>query len=231
MTPSDLLGGRVALWWAGAYAATADPQMAAERRDELRADLHDHLQQGLAEGCEAAQVSRAMLGRTVRGIPSDVLWRFEIEWARDQLRSLVAEPTTVLGLLFLTLLPISLLADAARRFDFVPVEAREGLTVVCGFLYTFAVAYLLTAASMRFFVRQRLIAQPLRQRLLRFLRLVMFASFALSGIWRFAPDPYGQISAWAWAVFGLSLVANGIVLLVRAACGRKKALDLGKVPS
>lgn len=233
MTPGDLLGGRIALAWARMYTATTDPQLARERREELRADLHDHLQQGLAAGAGPVQVSRAMLGRTLRGVCADVLWRLEVEWARDGLRSLAAEPVTVLGALFVALLPISLLADASRRFEFVPVEVREALTVTCGVLYTVAVAYTLVAAGMRAVGAPRSPARPLPHRLSRMLRLVMFASFALAGIWRFAPDPFGQISAWAWAVFGVSLVANVLVWTVRAAMAgwRKRPLTLRKVPS
>jgi hypothetical protein len=215
------------------YTATTDPQLARERRDELRADLHDHLQQGLAAGAGTGQLSRAMLGRTLRGVGADVLWRVEAEWARDGLRSLAAEPVTVLGALFVTLLPISLLADASRRFEFVPAEVREALTLACGTLYTFAVAYTLVAAGMRTIGARRSSARLLRHRLSRTLRLVMFASFALSGIWRFAPDPFGQISAWAWAMFGVSLVANVLVWAVGAVVAgwRKRPLVLRKVPS
>jgi hypothetical protein len=233
LTPGDLFGGRVALWWVRVYTATTDPQLACERRDEMRADLHDHVEQALAEEAGLAQVSRAILGRSVRGVPADVIWRVEVEWARDGLRSLAAEPVTVLGALFVALLPITMLADASRRFGVVPMEVREGLTVACGALYTVAVAYALVAGAMRAVSGQRSPARPWRQRLLRLLRLAMFASFALSGIWRFAPYPFGQISAWAWAVFGVSLVANVLVLAVGAAVTgwRKRPLALRKVPS
>jgi hypothetical protein len=233
LTPGDLFGGRVALWWVSVYTATSDLQLACERRDELRADLHDHLEQGLAAGTDAGQVSRAMLGRSLRGVPADVVWRVEVEWARDGLRSLAAEPVTVLGSLFVALLPITLLADLARRFSLVPAEVREGLTVACGALYTVAVAYALVAAGMRAAGGPHSPARPWRQRLLRLLRLAMYASFALSGIWRFAPEPFGQISAWAWAVFGVSLVANVLAWAVGAAGAgwRKRPLALRKVPS
>jgi hypothetical protein len=235
LTPGDLLGGRVALWWAGVYTATPDPQLACERRDELRADLHDHLQQGLAEGVGLAQLSREMLGRSLRGAPADVVWRVEVEWARDGLRSLAAEPVTVLGALFVALLPITLLADSARRFGFVPEQVREVLTVVCGMLYTVAIAYALVAAGMRAVGGRRPSGRPLRRRLSRLLGLAMFASFALSGIWRFAPDPFGQISAWAWAVFGVTLVANCLALIVRAVMSRWRrkslpAVSMGVMP-
>lgn len=226
MTPGDLLGGRVALWWVAVYTATTDPQLARERRDELRADLHDHLQQGLAEEVGLAQLSRDMLGRSLRGVPSDVVWRVEVEWARDGLRSLAAEPVTVLGALFVALVPLSLLADAARRFGFVPEQVREGLTVACGMLYTVAVAYALVAAGTRAVESRRSSARPLPRRPVRVLRLAMFASFALSGIWRFAPDPFGQISAWAWAVFGVTLVANCLALAGGAAMSRWRSRDL-----
>jgi hypothetical protein len=233
LTPGDLFGGRVALWWVGAYTATTDPQLACERREELWADLHDHLQQGLAAGTDPGQLSRAMLGRSMRGVGADVGWRVEAEWARDGLRSLAAEPVTVLGALFVALLPLTVLADLARRFTLVPVEVREGVTVACGGLYTVAVAYTLVAAGMRAVGGPRSPARALRHRLVRLLRLVMFASFALSGIWRFAPDPFGQLSAWAWAVFGVSLVANVLAWAVGAAVTgwRKRPLDLRKVPS
>jgi hypothetical protein len=131
------------------------------------------------------------------------------------------------------LLPITLLADLARRFSLVPAEVREGLTVACGALYTIAVAYALVAAGMRAAGGPHSPARPLRQRLSRLLRLAMFTSFGLSGIWRFAPDPFGQISAWAWAVFGVCLVANVLALAVGAAVTgwRKRPLALRKVPS
>ncbi len=160
--------------------------------------------------------------------------RADVEWSRDRLRSVVSEPAVVFGVLFAVLVPVTLLADISRRLRGVPELLVDGLTVLTATLYTVAVAYVITAALMK--VRRSQEVGPARRnhrgrRFARFLRMAAFASFALSGIWRFAPEPLSHISAWAWACFGVALIGNVVVLVARGLVAGARALALRKVSS
>jgi len=233
MTPADLLGARMAVWWCDRYTRSADAAVGEDRREELWADVQDQIALDNNAGTGRGAMSRAVLGRALRGVPADLVWRLETEWVRDRFRSLLSQPETVLGGLFLALVPITAAGDVARSSDMEPAT-KQLVSLSCVLLYTVAVAYALS--RMRVVPPRRWVRALTGHQLARGLHLAMYSSFALSGIWRFAPGPWSRVSFWAWVAFGVTLLANAALLLTRLIIvvlrrAGHQSLDLRKVPS
>ena len=226
------MGGRLVLWWVDVYTRVLPDPLGRDRRGELLADVYDQLLAGHAAGLSPGRSSRRILWRAVRGVPADLWWRLEVEWERDRLGWLLSNPSAVLTFLFIVLVPVTLLADVEREG-----VLREVFAPVMGTLALLLVAYALAVATWRVTTRSGLFRTaptpglPLLVRVRRFTLPAMFFFFALSGLWRDSPDPFGQIAAAAWGLFGISLAFNlgsFLLLLVRR---RTSRLDFGKVPS
>jgi hypothetical protein len=71
--------------WCAFYTRGLPAEIATDRRDELRADVVDHIEWGRNAGASDRVLSRAILWRAFKGIPADLSWR------RAQLR--MAEAT------------------------------------------------------------------------------------------------------------------------------------------
>ena len=69
------LGVRAAAAWTRVYTGRLLPEVATGRRDEIAADLHDHLVDATATGSSSARVSGAVLVRMLLGVPADLSWR------------------------------------------------------------------------------------------------------------------------------------------------------------
>lgn len=68
---------RVAQTWLDLYTAGLAESVVVERRSEIENDLAEHARERAVAGWSVGRTARERLGRTVRGMPSDVLWRRE----------------------------------------------------------------------------------------------------------------------------------------------------------
>jgi hypothetical protein len=106
--------------WADWYSRGLPAATAEERRSELASDVHEQLVE--ASGDRPVQTSVSLLGRTVRGVPDDLLWRGSV------LRGL----------------------PAAERLSWrrrVADRRVTGLTVLCGTMMTAWCLFVLTRVS------------------------------------------------------------------------------------
>lgn len=219
---------RAATWWVDRYTHTAPPREGADRRAELRSDLHDQQAQAEVVGLSARTVSRSIVARVLRGMPADVAWRLQVERAPGRLEWHLAHPSSVLGAFFVLLAPAVVLLDASRG----PVRgfaAAQGLfalvvTVLASAAISFAAVAGVRRLARRPLFRMRTGLGPLRRAALCWI----CAMWALAALWRFFGDPLQAVSAAAWAAFGVALV-----IYTAAVCGSilSKALDLRKVSS
>ena len=236
MRSGQLRGVQLSMWWVDLYTRTLPDSMRAERRDELRADLHDQASDGLASGAKPGRLSREIATRSLRGVPADLRWRFDVEWERDRLAALLSHPSTLLTFLFALLLPLNLVWDLLLETGPALRPFVAGLRFVVWLLALVLVIYAL-AVSLFWLTSGRRVRRAARRspiglgrRVLRFSVPAMFFFFALSGLWRFSPDPLGQISAAAYALFGVTLLCN-LTGLVIIRLTTKTSLHLEKVPS
>lgn len=219
---------RAATWWVDRYTHTAPLREGADRRAELRSDLHDQQAQAEAVGLGARTVSRSIVARMLRGMPADVAWRLQVERAPGRLEWHLAHPSSVLGALFVLLAPAVILLDASRG----PVRgfaAAQGLFVlVVSVLASAAISFAAVAGVRRLARRPRFRMRaglgPVRRAALCW----MCVMWALAALWRFSGAPFQAVSAAAWTAFGVALV-----VYTAAVCGSflGRALDLRKVPS
>jgi hypothetical protein len=61
--------------WCAFYTRGLRAEIATDRRDELRADVVDHIEWGRDAGESDQALSRTILWRAIKGIPSDLSWR------------------------------------------------------------------------------------------------------------------------------------------------------------
>lgn len=216
MTTGRPWGVRLALWWAGAYTATAPAQDARDRRAEVAADVADQVR---AAGVEDRVVSRQIAGRVLRGVGADVLWRLSVERSPGRARWHLDHPATLLGTLAVVLTPAILLGDRLRTE--ATVRPGWALLLVHSAEVVLSAAILAIAATA---VLRRIVDRPHvpdepRRTLLDSVRrragLLICVCWAAAALWRFVPGLLGGLAAVAWAAFGLSLA----VWAVAAACG------------
>lgn len=219
-------GAKVALWWVGTYTRTAPAEVAVDRRDEVRSDLHEHSMAGLADGATRAQLDRQIVGRVVRGVPADLAWRVTTELSAGRLRWHLQHPTTVHSLALLMLVPLGLTADKLRdRVHGWTAAGPVGIVTLVGCSAVVAFS-LVSFAHLRPDTARRVDARRVRAVLVG----AMSFSWALAGVWRFAPTSLAIVSTVAWVGFGAALLAylvtRGAPLLIRLT-----GLALGKVSS
>jgi hypothetical protein len=109
--------------WCAFYTRGLPANVASDRRDELRADVIDHIDWGRSAGATDEALSRTILWRALRGVPSDLSWR------RAQLR--LAEATGLGTRLFAgwLLLGASVLAAGLVALALTAIgRDRQGLT-------------------------------------------------------------------------------------------------------
>jgi hypothetical protein len=61
--------------WARYYTRRVPGPVAGRRIDEIRADLHDHIDFERARGAGDRRIALSVLSRMVRGLAADVRWR------------------------------------------------------------------------------------------------------------------------------------------------------------
>jgi len=209
----DPLGARLAMWWVGALTRTAPRDAGNDRLAEIRADVHDHLMAGRALQLRPGILSRRIAGRVLRGMPADIAWRLEVEWAPGRLRWHLRHPGTIVAWLFVLLAPLGLLADQAT--DRIPAlhPVYRTLTAFADAVSLCLLGVVLAAIGWRLMTprpapEDATASPPAGLRgLRRALVTLMGISFAIAGLWRFSPDPLGHVAAYAWAAFGVCLLA------------------------
>ena len=72
--------------WCAFYTRGLHADVAAERREELAADVLDHTEWATEQGIDPAALARSITWRAIKGIPSDLAWR------RTQLRAADTAP-------------------------------------------------------------------------------------------------------------------------------------------
>lgn len=217
-------GARLATWWVGRYTATAPAEDRADRRAEVAADVHDQLVHAQAVGLPAGAADRAVAGRVLRGVPADLAWRLARETGPERVAWHVRHPVTLLTGLLPLVVVLGTTVDAARHratWLAVPAQLAEGVLLP---LYAVALGVGLVGGVLA----ARHPARPSLAGARRTALATMTVSWALSGLWRFAPGPLGAVSTLGWVAFGLALL--GWLALV-AATGGARVLALGKVPS
>lgn len=97
----------VAARWAAIYTLGL-PESARERRLlQVESDIWEQEADGMAEGIAPARVGFDIFERAVRGIPADILWRFQLEGPKVQFKIPFERVTGMLLLLLILLVPIS----------------------------------------------------------------------------------------------------------------------------
>lgn len=115
MTRSGLWGVRVVLAWVKFYTAAMPTPVAAERREELLADVHEQVDDAFAAGVRPSRLSRLLVGRMLRGAVADVAWRAQVEADLTGRSALLARPGAVITALGMLSLPCWMVAETARE--------------------------------------------------------------------------------------------------------------------
>jgi hypothetical protein len=219
---------RVARWWVTSYTSTAPAPAAADRRAEIESDLFEQLRSGVDAG--EAHLARSVIGRTIRGVADDVAWRLEVERAPGRLDWHLAHPTTLLGVSLVLDCALEMVWDSSvHRFPLItPLAELIHPTLLLLWAVTLSWA-LVGATRIRPHIEPRHVLTAATWR--RASICTMSVAFALAGLWRFAPDLWGEVSALAWAAFSVALLTFAATWLARLMRFARMVLDFGKVTS
>ncbi len=161
MTPERIAA--LVAWWVRLYTRGVPAPVSARRREELDADLHDHIAHERAHGAGDRRIALRVAGRMVRGMPADAAWRGRA-LARSSTRKDRMSTTTplarsvrrvALGTAIVLLLPLlgMLVADGVDWgvFDFVfaaALVAGTGALLELAARRAGALVYRLAAAAL-----------------------------------------------------------------------------------
>jgi hypothetical protein len=140
--------------WCSWYTRELDAQAAADRRDELASDLHEHAVWADESGTAPRAVARAILSRALRGAPADLAWRYSqrrklaladpagfrrirVEGVASALVLIVASGVLGWGLFVLARIALSVMAEQIR-----PGSATSLVVAACTVLAVGAVVLL-----------------------------------------------------------------------------------------
>jgi hypothetical protein len=65
--------------WARLYTTGMSLDRQERRRSQIESDVFEHRQDRIADGSAAASINLEILGRCLRGVPEDLLWRYRAE--------------------------------------------------------------------------------------------------------------------------------------------------------
>jgi len=105
---------RLTLLWARCYSVGLRPGTRERRHSELESDLWEHYSDRRDEGASPAEVNIEVLGRLLRGMPSDMAWRFQAEGFNLNINFPVER---LAGVLLLFLLVPLLAGGSIANFD------------------------------------------------------------------------------------------------------------------
>lgn len=109
----------VARCWARIYMVGLPEQFRERRWQELESDLYEHEIDGFRQQSSPAAVGLEITGRVVRGMPSDLTWRLQLEAPPMELKIPFERITGILLLALVILIPVS---SSISGYD----TAREG---------------------------------------------------------------------------------------------------------
>lgn len=98
----------IARAWLRFYAFGLPPETRERRFLELESDLWEHQGDALARRANPAQVGVEVIDRTVRGMPADILWRFQLEGPLMQLHIPLERVLGIVLLIMTIAVPVSL---------------------------------------------------------------------------------------------------------------------------
>ncbi len=226
MTGRPPLTLRAAGGWVRLYTRNVPDPEGEERRDEVASDVFEHHQSARAAGRSERSVGWSIARRTLRGAPADVSWRVGRECVPGRLSWHLDHPATVLTLSLLALVPLGVAADVLRHDGQQWRSAGLiGLIVIVGYACTAAFA-LVAAARLP---RRDGSGRPLSLRQVRGAWVcAMSFCWAMSGVWRFAPEPLHVVAALAWAGFGVAVLGYlGTLLAVGVRRGVRRRTRVG----
>jgi hypothetical protein len=73
MTPESMAA--LVARWTRTYTRNLPPAVADRRREEIAADIHDHIASARAQGIRDGRIARSIASRTLRGLVADAAWR------------------------------------------------------------------------------------------------------------------------------------------------------------
>jgi hypothetical protein len=116
MTPESMAA--LVARWTRAYTRNLPSSVADRRREEIAADVHDHIASARAQGIRDGRIARSIASRTLRGLLADAAWRrhqFAVlgSAGRRTGTSLIRSAVRI-GLGVVTVLAIPLIAMAFR---------------------------------------------------------------------------------------------------------------------
>jgi hypothetical protein len=103
----DTLAASIARLWLRVYTLGVAQGLRERREQQLESDLWEHQADRIGNGAAPSSVGLEILGRTVRGMPADLLWRFQLEGPRMNIKIPFERATGLLLLLLVILVPVS----------------------------------------------------------------------------------------------------------------------------
>lgn len=115
----ETFGATFARRWLHAYTTGLPQELRERRQQELESDLYEHQADRQAEDASAGRVGLEVMGRVVRGMPADLLWRMQLEAPPMELKISTERMMGILLLALVVLIPVSI---AISGYD----TARDG---------------------------------------------------------------------------------------------------------
>ncbi len=101
-------------WWVGLYCAGTSQAVRERRHTEIESDLWEHYADRTQEGASPAAINTEMVSRLLRGAPSDIAWRFQVEGFQMNIHFPIER---VIGVLLLFLLVPFFAISAISGYD------------------------------------------------------------------------------------------------------------------
>lgn len=103
----ETLAAGLARAWMRLYTIGLPDGVRERREQQLESDLWEHQVDRLDANVAPSMVGLEVLGRTVRGMPADLLWRFQLEGPKMNIKLPFERATGLLLLLLVVLIPVS----------------------------------------------------------------------------------------------------------------------------
>lgn len=231
MNVSGSPGARFALWWVAAVTRTAEPDIALDRRAEIASDVHEQLTTAWPD---LPAASRSVVGRVIRGVPSDIAWRVGLEVRPGRFAWHLRNPSTAITFLFVAMIPLNVAADsnlaATARGDhtWLLLDYTVPLWVATDFVGVCILLIAGLALATRVWPRWRVAAERFEpgsglERARRFATASLGIALAGSAVFRFGA--VGLLGGIFWLAFAAFVVLYAALLLVTLGL---KVLTLGR---
>ena len=158
-----------------------------------------------------------MLGRVVRGVPSDIAWRAALELTPRRFTWHVRNPSTAITTLFVVMFPLNMVADSAGRTPSSFIDYRVPLWVLTDLFGCVILVFAALAIAVRVVPGLSTGADAYRgrtrlERGRRTATAAMGVAWAGSAVFRFGSA--SLVGAGFWAAFGLCLFFYLLLLTV-----------------